>query len=323
MKLREGIVTVQSNRLSVVVPVYMGSGFLQELYERIKESATHPFQDFELILVNDASPDNAWSEILALCKEDSRVKGINLSRNFGQHYAITAGIAHVTGGWVVVMDCDLQDAPEEIPRLYDKACEGFSVVFAQRIEREDSWLKRTQSSIFHRMFDYLTDRKSDPTVANFGIYHRKVIEAVLEFGDCIKCFPFIVAYVGFKTAYLPVEHNARRSGQSSYTMRKSLRFAMDLILAYSNKPLRLFTTTGFVIVAASVMISLYYLFLHFAGKITVSGFTSLILSIWAVGGMLMMQVGVVGVYLGRVFNQTKNRPSFVVDEVVNITKYDH
>ena len=315
--------TIQSTRLSVVVPVYMGREFLQELYDRVKESATRTFQDFELILVNDASPDNSWAEILALCKEDSRVKGINLSRNFGQHYAITAGIANVTGEWVVVMDCDLQDVPEEIPRLYNKACEGFSVVCAQRIDREDSWFKRTQSSIFHVMFDYLTDRKSDAAVANFGIYHRKVIQAVLEFGDCIKCFPFIVAYVGFKTAYLPVAHNARRSGQSSYTMRKSLRFAMELVLAYSNKPLRLFTTMGFVIVAASVMISFYYLFLHFAGRITVSGFTSLILSIWAVGGMLMMQVGVVGVYLGRVFNQTKNRPSFVVDEAVNITKYDH
>ena len=314
--------TIQSTRLSVVVPVYMGSGFLRELYERVKESATRSFQDFELILVNDASPDNVWSEILALCKEDSRVKGINLSRNFGQHYAITAGIANVTGEWVVVMDCDLQDAPEEIPRLYNKACEGFSVVCAQRIEREDSWFKRTQSYVFHVVFDYLTDRKSDPTVANFGIYHRKVIQAVLEFGDCIKCFPFIVTYVGFKTAYLPVAHSARKSGKSSYTLRKVLRFAMELMLAYSNKPLRLFTMMGFIIVASSVMVSAYYLLLYFTGRVTVTGFTSMIISIWAVGGMVMMQLGVVGVYLGRVFNQTKNRPSYVVDEVVNITGND-
>jgi dolichol-phosphate mannosyltransferase len=298
----------------------MGGVFVRELYERVKENATLSFPDFELILVNDASPDDAWSEISALCKEDFRVKGINLSRNFGQHYAITAGISNVTGEWVVVMDCDLQDAPEEIPRLYKKACEGSSVVFAQRIDREDSWFKRTQSSVFHIVFDYLTDRKSDATVANFGIYHRKVIKAVLEFGDCVKCFPLIVTYVGFKTAYLPVVHNARKSGKSSYTLRKALRFALDLMLAYSNKPLRLFTTMGFLIVAASLIISFYYFLLHFIGKITVSGFTSLILSIWVVGGMLMMQVGVIGVYLGRVFNQTKNRPTFVLDEVINITE---
>ena len=319
--LRESM-TVNTTRLSVVVPVYMGTDFIRELYERVKNSVTPLFRDFELILVNDASPDDSWSKIAALCKEDSRVKGINLSRNFGQHYAITAGISNVTGEWVVVMDCDLQDAPEEIPRLYNQACEGFSVVFAQRIDREDSWFKRTQSSAFHAVFDYLTDRKSDPTVANFGIYHRKVINAVLEFGDCIKCFPFIVTYLGFKTAYLAVTHYVRKSGESSYTLRKALRFAMGLILAYSNKPLRLFTTFGFVIVAASVVISSYYLFLHFAGRITVSGFTTVILSIWAICGLLMMQIGIVGVYLGQVFNQTKNRPSFVVEEALNIKKYD-
>jgi len=311
--------TLQTNRLSIVVPVYMGCVFLRELYERVKKSAEPVYKDFELILVNDASPDNAWPEIVTLCKEDPRVKGINLSRNFGQHYAITAGLTYVTGEWVVVMDCDLQDIPEEIPNLYNKACEGFSVVFAQRIDREDSWFKRTQSKVFHAVFDYLTDRKSDPTVANFGIYHRKVIEAVLKFGDCVKCFPLIVSFVGFKTAYLPVTHHARKTGKSSYTLGKALSFATSLVLAYSNKPLRLFTAGGFAVVAGSFAISLYYLILHVSGKISVSGFTSLILSVWFIGGMLMMQIGIVGVYLGRVFNQTKNRPSFVVSEAINTT----
>lgn len=306
-----------NNKLSVVVPVYMGRVFLRELYERVKKSVEPLFPDFELILVNDASPDNAWQEIVALCKEDIRVKGINLSRNFGQHYAITAGLTYVTGDWVVVMDCDLQDVPEEIPKLFNKACEGFSVVFAQRIDREDSWFKRTQSKMFHAVFDYLTDRKSDPAVANFGIYHRKVIKAVLEFGDCVKCFPLIVTYVGFETAYVPVVHDARKSGKSSYTLGKALRFATNLMLAYSNKPLRLFTAGGFVVVAIAFVISLYYLILHLSGKIVVSGFTSLILSVWFIGGILMMQIGIVGVYLGRVFNQTKGRPCFVVSDTIN------
>ena len=311
-----------NNKLSVVVPVYMGQGFVRELYERVKKSVESIFFEFELILVNDASPDNSWQEIVALCKEDIRVKGINLSRNFGQHYAITAGLTFVTGEWVVVMDCDLQDVPEEIPKLYNKTCEGFSVVFAQRIDREDSWFKRTQSKMFHAVFDYLTDRKSDPTVANFGIYHRKVIEAVLEFGDCVKCFPLIVTYVGFATAYVPVLHVARKSGKSSYTFGKALRFGTDLMLAYSNKPLRLFTAGGFAVVAVAFVVSLYFLILHISGKIVVSGFTSLILSIWFVGGMLMMQIGIVGVYLGRVFNQTKNRPSFVVSESINTAGHE-
>jgi dolichol-phosphate mannosyltransferase len=309
---------LQSDRLSIVVPIYLGSTFIRELYERVKQSVPLSFMDFELVLVNDGSPDDSWSEISALCKEDKRVKGINLSRNFGQHYAITAGISHVTGEWVVVMDCDLQDAPEEIPRLYEKACEGFAVVFAQRVKRVDSWFKRVQSAAFHKVLDYLTDRKSDFTVANFGIFHRKVINAVLEFGDCVKCFPLIVTYVGFKTAYLPVVHRARNSGKSSYTFRKLLNLSFDLMLVYSNKPLRLFVTLGFGIVVLSGVIGLSYLLLYIAGKITVSGFTSLIISIWAVCGLLMMQVGVIGVYLGQVFNQTKNRPVFVIDEMMNV-----
>lgn len=313
----------QTNRLSVVVPVYMGRVFLRELYERVRKSAEPLFSDFELILVNDASPDNVWPEIVALGKEDRRVKGINLSRNFGQHYAIIAGLTFVTGEWVVVMDCDLQDVPEEIPNLYRKACEGNAVVFAQRINREDSWFKKTQSRMFHAVFDYLTDRKSDPTIANFGIYHRKVIKAVLQFNDCIKCFPLIVDYVGFKTALLPVTHMARKSGKSSYTFGKALRFAVGLMLAYSNKPLRLFTTGGFVIFVLSLLVGLYFLILHLSGKITVSGFTSLIVSVWVLGGLLMMQIGIVGVYLGRVFNQTKNRPVFVVDETINTTEDCH
>jgi len=307
----------KTNRLSVVVPVYMGCVFLRELYERVKKSAESIFPDFELILVNDASPDNSWRNIVSLCSEDPRVKGINLSRNFGQHYAIIAGLTYVTGDWVVVMDCDLQDVPEEIPSLYRKACEGYSVVFAQRVDREDSWLKKTQSKVFHAVFDYLTEHKSDPTVANFGIYHRKVIKAVLDFGDCVKCFPLIVSFVGFETTYVPVTHHARKAGKSSYTLGKALRFAANIMLSYSNKPLRLFTAGGFAVVAVAFMISLYYLILHLAGKIAVSGFTSLILSVWFVGGMLMMQIGIVGVYLGRVFNQTKNRPSFVVSDSIN------
>lgn len=305
--------------LSVIVPVYMGNSFLRELYERVARSCT-PFASFELILVNDASPDDSWNTITALCQEDFRVKGIDLSRNFGQHYAITAGLSQASGEWIVVMDGDLQDTPEEIPRLFAKAREGFSVVCAQRTLREDSWFKRAQSSAFHTVIDYLTDRKSDPTVANFGIYHRKVIRAVLSFGDYVKCFPFIVAYVGFKTAYLPVLHAARPSGKSSYTLRKASRFALDLMLAYSNKPLRLFTSLGFVIVGLSFGMSAFYLTRYLLGKIAVSGFTSLILSIWIVCGLLMMQLGVVGVYLGRVFNQTKQRPLFVVDQVVNLTE---
>ncbi|MDA3926939.1 MAG: glycosyltransferase family 2 protein [Kiritimatiellae bacterium] len=315
--------TKKDTEISVVIPLYKGEAFVKELYERLCVCLTKISAEYEIIFVNDSSPDKSWDIVCCLCETDNRLKGLNLSRNFGQHYAITAGLGYAQGEWIVVMDCDLQDKPEEISNLYAKACEGYAVVFAQRINREDSWFKRAQSKAFHAVFDYLTDRKSDPTVANFGIYHRKVIKAVLGFGDCVKCFPLIVTYVGFKTAYVSVAHDARKSGNSSYTVGKALRFAINLMLAYSNKPLRLFTAGGFAVVAVAFIISLYYLFLHLTGKTKISGFTSLIISVWFVGGMLMLQIGIVGVYLGRVFNQTKNRPSFVVDETVNTTGRDN
>ena len=207
--------TVVPGRVSVVVPVYMGREFLRELYERVRAGALARFQDFELILVNDASPDDAWPAIAGLCREDARVKGLNLSRNFGQHYAITAGLNAASGEWVVVMDCDLQDLPEEIPRLYDKAREGYDTVFAQRLHRQDRAIKRMQSWVFYKVFSFLTDTQLDHSVANFGIYNHKVIRAILSMGDSIRYFPTMSRWVGFRMAFLPVAHGERKSGGSS------------------------------------------------------------------------------------------------------------
>lgn len=305
-------------KLSVVSPVYGSPDLIPVLCERLHRTLQTVTEHYEILLVFDCSPDDGWQRICTECGRDPRVKGILLSRNFGQHYAIMAGLSLASGEHVVVMDCDLQDVPEEIPRLYAKAREGYDVVLGQRIEREDSWFKKKQSALFHAVFGYLTDRASDPAVANFGVYHAKVIREVLGFGDYIKCFPLIVAYLGFKTARVPVEHAARESGKSSYTLMKALTFSANLMLTYSNKPLRLMTGGGFLVVMISLLISLYYLVLHLSGLVCVTGFTSLILSIWLVGGVIMTQVGVVGIYLGRVFNQTKNRPVFVIDEVCNL-----
>ena len=141
--------------ISVVTPVYKAEGYLEELYERLKSSLEKITGDFEIIMVEDCGPDRSWEIIEGLCKKDGRVKGLALSRNFGQHYAITAGLDHAGGDWVVVMDCDLQDRPEEIPRLYEKAQEGFDIVHARRIRRKDSFFNRLSSSIFYKVFNYL------------------------------------------------------------------------------------------------------------------------------------------------------------------------
>lgn len=304
-------------RLSIVVPVYMGGAFLDELYARVLQSVAACGSDFELILVNDASPDQCWGGIVQLCAQDERVKGVNLSRNFGQHYAITAGLSFVTGEWVVVMDCDLQDRPEDIPLLYEKAQEGFDSVFARRIERQDSWFKRLQSRFFYAVFGYLTDTPMDCTIANFGIYHRKVIDAVLSMRDRVRFFPTMVQWVGFKKAYCCVTHEERKAGTSSYTLGKLMRLAGENMIAFSDKPLRLCIRIGFGIAALSFLVATVCFFARIFNVITVSGFTSLMISVWFIGGILLMSLGLVGVYIGKTFDQVKDRPTFIVADTLN------
>ncbi len=304
--------------LSIVSPVYRGEKMTEELVRRISESVGSITQHYEIILVNDASPDNSWNVIRKECEKDSRVKGINLSRNFGQHYAITAGLSFAKGEWVVVMDCDLQDKPEEIPNLYKKALEGYDSVFAQRVNRSDSWLKRMSSKLFYKFFSYMTETRQDASVANFGIYNRKVVSSILAMGDKMRYFPTQVQWVGFRKYYMPVEHDSRLEGKSSYSLKKLFRLAFDTIVSFSDKPLRLTMNIGALITMVSFLIGLIYLIQYLCGHIAVMGYASLIISLWFICGILVFLIGVVGLYLGKTFNQTKGRPTFIVDDKINI-----
>ena len=290
---------------------------LEELVSRIKTAVESLTPDYEIILVNDCSPDDSWNKMKEICSRDKKVKGINLSRNFGQHYAITAGLEASSGDWVVVMDCDLQDRPEEIPNLYKKAREGYDTVFAEIIERDDKFTKKFTSRAFSYFFAYFTDSPVDKKTNNFGIYHRKVIDAVLSMGDYIRCFPVEVRWVGFRIGYHPVIKDARAEGTSGYTWSKLFAFAFDNIIAFSNKPLKMALRLGFYIVLASILITLFYLIRYFAGGIEVSGFTTIIISLWLIGGIVISLIGVVGIYLGRVFDKVKDRPVFIVKEIIN------
>ncbi|MBS1453522.1 MAG: glycosyltransferase family 2 protein [Lentisphaeria bacterium] len=305
-------------KLSVVIPVYMGEPFLEELYTRIRQSAERLTPDWELILVNDASPDGSWRNIVKLAERDTRVIGLNLSRNFGQHYAITAGLSAVSGDWVVVMDCDLQDMPEEIPVLYAKAQEGFDSVFARRVERQDNWVKKGCSRLFYQVFSFLTGTHMDASIANFGIYHRKVIEAILSLGDSIRFFPAMAQWVGFRQAACPVRHATRAAGESSYSWRKLFQLALDNMIAFSDKPLRITAWSGLCISILAVLVTLFYLCLALSGSIKVMGYASLILSIWFNTGIMLMTIGMVGIYVGKTFSQTKRRPTFIVADALNL-----
>jgi glycosyltransferase involved in cell wall biosynthesis len=312
------IMQENSIRISVISPVFKCSTSLIELYFRLIKTMEMISPDFEIIFVNDYSPDNSWFEIIKLCEKDNRVKGINLSRNFGQHYAITAGLTYVNGDWIVVMDCDLQDQPEEIMKLYNKALEGFDVVYGRRNIRKDNFIKVFLSKIFYKILSYLTGTKQDSSIANFGIYHKNVIKAILSMGDSMRYFPTMVRWVGFNQTSINIEHAERKDGKTAYSFRKLFNLSLDVMLAFSDKPLKLTVKLGFIISLLAVIFALIFLIQYILGDIKVIGFTSLIISIWLLSGIIISIVGILGLYVGKTFENVKKRPSFVVKEFLNI-----
>lgn len=305
-------------KLSIVSPVYRAEKMVHMLVERIVKSVTTITEDFEIILVNDASPDASWSVIEHECAQDKRVKGINLSRNFGQHYAITAGLHYAKGEWVVVMDCDLQDRPEEIPALYQKALEGYDIVYARRVDRQDKGLKKLSSTIFHKTFDWLSGSTTDKTIANFGIYKQCVIAEYNRMPERARSFPSLIKYLGFTQATVNVQHAERAEGKSSYNLYKLLKLSFDVIISNSNKPLRMAVGLGFGMSALSFLLALYNVIARLVGFISFPGYTTTVFSIWFVGGLMLFVMGILGLYVGKIFDQVKGRPLFVVKDKLNI-----
>ncbi len=300
--------------ISVVIPVYGCETCLRELCTRATRAIESIPAQAEIILVNDASPDHAWDTMKQLSAADSRITGINLSRNFGQHHAITAGLDRTKGDWVVVMDCDLQDRPEEIPNLYAKALEGYEVVFGKRVIRQDSWLKRTSSRLFYKVYDYLADRTSDHTIANFSISSAKVIESFRTMREQNRLFPLFIQWMGFPTASIPIQHHERKDGKSAYHFGKLISLATDVLISQSNKPLRLSIQFGFLISLISFIYGLYLFIRYFFLAEPVHGWTSVMVSIYFIGGLIFFNFGVLGLYLGKVFNETKARPLYLIQE---------
>lgn len=300
--------------ISVVVPVYKGEACLLELYQRLVKSLSILTQDFEIILVEDCGGDRSWDLILNLARQDARVKGIQFSRNFGQHYGITAGLDRSSGDWVVVMDCDLQDQPEEIPRLYNKACEGYDVVLARRGKRKDALPKRFSSWIYHKIFSYLADIKYDGQVANFCIISKNVVKNYRDMRERLRFFGGLVSWMGFPTASIDVQHAGRYEGKSSYTFAKLWKLASDAIIAYSDKPLRLSIKIGFLISFLAFVYGLYILSYALLHGSSVLGWSSLIVSIYFIGGIIISILGIIGIYLGKTFDETKRRPLYIIRE---------
>lgn len=300
--------------ISIVSPVYRAEKILPILVSEINLVMERIGEDYEIILVDDRSPDNSWEVMKVLSSQNSKIKSIRLSRNFGQHSAIFAGLTKAKGDWVVVMDCDMQDQPKEIAKLYKKALEGYDIVLGQRENRKDKFLKKLSSKLFYKVFNYLSGGQFNNEIGNFGIYKKKVIDSILNINDYIKFFPLFINWVGFKSISIPIEHGEREEGKSSYSISRLLRLAFNVIISFSDKPLRLFINFGLGISILSFILGIYYLYLSITYRITQPGFSSLILSIWFLSGIIISCIGIVGVYLGKTFDQTKNRPTFIIDE---------
>ena len=305
-------------KISIISPIYSAEAFVIELVERLESVLSNTFETYEIILIEDGSPDNTWEIIENICIKNKNVKGIKLSRNFGQHYAITAGLNTAIGERIVVMDCDLQDRPEEIPKLYHKAIDGYDIVYAKREFRQDNFLKKISSRVFYKTFGYLTNSKQDPSIDNFGIYNKTVIQSILEMKDHVLCFPTMVQWVGYNSTKINVEHSARADGNSSYSWRKLIRLAIDNIIAFSDKPLRLTIRLGIIIATLSFIAGLVYIYKYINNEILVLGFASIIISIWFLSGLIIFILGIIGAYLGKTFDRVKERPTYIVSKKLNL-----
>ena len=301
--------------ISIISPVYRAEKIIEKLVLEIQKAMISINVSYEIILVDDRSPDNSWPKMVELSNQNQTVKSIRLSRNFGQHPAIMAGLSIASGEWIVVMDCDLQDQPKEIIKLYTAAQKGYDVVLARRTNRKDTFLKKLSSNVFSAIYGFFTDTKYDNEIANFGIYHKKVIQSILAISDYIKYFPLFVNFVGFKSISIEVEHAVRDSGSTSYSLSKLISLAFNSIISFSNKPLKIFVKFGMVISILSFCIGTYYIVEALNHKVEVLGYTSIIVSIWFLSGVIITTIGITGIYVGKIFDQTKNRPVFIIDEI--------
>lgn len=303
--------------ISVVIPVYGCRAALPELHRRLVESLSKITDSFEIILVDDFCPQNSWEVIEEICKEDKRVIGLRMSRNFGQIRAITAGLDHSRGDWVVVMDCDLQDRPESIIELYNKAQEGYDVVFARREDRKDTAVTKFLSKMFYKVYDYFTDGTFDSSICNFSISSRKVIDAYCSMREQNRAYTMFIRWLGFRQTAIDLKADARFEGKSSYSFRKKVRMATEIITSQSNKPLFFAIRIGFTISFIALIYLIYLLIRNAVASDFAAGWPSIIGSIYLMGGLILAAVGIVGIYVGNTFNEVKNRPLYVISEFRN------
>lgn len=306
--------------LSVVAPIYNEELIISEFVNQVEHNLKKLNVDYEIILVDDGSFDGSWNKIELEAKKSENIRAIQLSKNFGHHYAITAGLHNSCGEWIVVMDTDLQDRPEVIQELFKKAKEGFDVVFVSRTDRPESFLYRTLQKLFYILLRFLSGIDFDSSQANYSIINRKVAEAFKQFPEQARFYGSTIKWLGFNRTEIYAKHGQRFSGKPSYNLRKRIKLATDIIIAFSGRPLRFAVSLGLVMSGLSTLFGIALIVKYVTQGFQVLGWASLMVSIFFTSGVILTVLGVIGIYLGRVFHEVKARPLYLISKSINVDK---
>ncbi|MFY0592627.1 glycosyltransferase family 2 protein [Roseivirga sp.] len=307
-------------KLSIVSPVFKAEGIIEELVKRINSVCSELGYDYEILLVEDCSPDLSWHEIQRECEKNPKVKGIKLSRNFGQHAAITCGIDNASGEYIIVMDCDLQDDPKYIKDLVEQAEKGFDIVYTVKEYRNHGKSKNLGSYLFNKVFNWLVSDQQhmsyNENIGSYSLISRKVANAFLGVGDYRRHYLLVLRFLGFQSSEIVIQHNQRFKGNSSYNLYKLLTHALVGIVYQSNRLLRLTVSVGATISFLSGLFGIYVIVqaLFFTSA---PGWASTIVVVLFMSGLIMLCVGISALYIGSIAEQVRNRPIFIIDQKIN------
>lgn len=306
-------------QLSIIIPIYNEQGNIDRLINRLKGVINQLNVTCEYIFINDGSKDDSINIIKNLAKLDSSVKFINFSRNFGHQIAVTAGLDKCIGERIVIIDADLQDPPELIIEMYKKMDEGYEVVYAKRAARKgESWLKKFTARMFYRILKSITSVNIPVDTGDFRIMDRKIVDVLKQMPEQQKFLRGQISWIGFNQTYVEYERDERYAGETGYTYKKMIRFALDGITSFSNFPLKFATICGFVVSGIAFLVMLYALYSRFISKDYIEGWTSIIISVLFLGGIQLISIGIIGEYISRLSSNVRNRPLYIINDT-NIT----
>lgn len=303
--------------ISIVIPVYGCPSALKPLHERLTSVLTGMNAEYEIVMVDDCDEMNSWEEVRKLALKDEHVKAIHFTHNFGQGCAITAGVRQATGDWIITMDCDLQDAPENIPDLYAKAQEGYDVVFVRRRKRKESFFVRLFAKWYHDLLCWLSGVQFDYDLATYLIASKRAADYYRTSKDRGRDFGVFLMWLGFRYTFVEYEQDRRFEGKSSFTFIKKWKTAVGIITTYSNRPLYVSIWIGAFCALFSFLYIIYAFIQYYVYNANPVGWTTMAAAIFFFGGMILSTLGLMGIYLGNIFDMSKDRPLYAIQESIN------